>query len=146
MANRPIGLADKSFAEDNITIQMCRWHSTLTQTAAKDFEQHCAKRNCCLWLLTSIYIHRQRSCVNLVLFFVWRLSPAVAVISHAFKSNHNLIRMEFIKGKYFLWQAYYFCLCFLYLISIFYLYCNTFDGSSIIIFNIHAIELFFHHI
>ena len=45
---------------------------------------------------------------------------------------------------YFL--LYYFCLRFLYFINFFYLYCNTFDGSSIIIFIMHAIELSFHDI
>ena len=35
---------------------------------------------------------------------------------------------------------------FLYFINFFYLYCNTFDGSSIIIFIMHAIELSFHDI
>ena len=73
-----------------------------------------------------------------------RLFAVVAVISHAFKTNHNSVGIDLF------WENIFSCTTFafvLYILSIFfYLYCNTFDGSSIIIFIMHAIELSFHDI
>mgnify|MGYP001799622336 CR=1 FL=1 len=67
-----------------------------------------------------------------------RLFAAVAVISHAFKTNHNSVGIDLFWENIFSCTT--FAFVFLYFIFFFYLYCNTFDGSSIIIFIMHAIE------